>query len=590
MKIRTRMQAAVLSILAIVITAAAVIFLGGDKYNTPNKHPIVQLEEGWTLYRGDSSYPIEHLSSTSIDMMDKYDKITLISTLPRSDLKPATLHFRSFLSTVDVFVDGKKIYSFGKEYADKQKMIPKVHNFIPLPDNYGGKEIRIVIKSYENNAFSGLPTISLGDCEDISRSLLQQHRLPLVVGVFMCVFGFLTLILSPYIIFYNHHDYSIILSAFVTLILGLYVLCFNDLFSQISNKPGIFSFIEYLALFMIPGTILAFVLAADQLDQKYLGYIILIFNSMFVVATALLHILNICHICAFVSWLHILSIIEGILVISIIIVNNVKKARSNKEDLRKRAMSTNILVAGLIITLLFSIIDIVKYNILKYIGMKEVNANIDFMTVGALIFSICLLLNYFYHCIEYISEESVKNQLEGLAYTDPLTGLYNRTKCELTLASLKGKYTIISFDLDYLKYTNDNYGHAAGDELLKGFADLLRQSFFDSSIIGRMGGDEFIVILPYVDDNRTENGLALLTDLMTDKNNNESTLRYSASWGYASSESAKIKFTSEAQSVYLLADKHMYTMKKAHHNESLGRLYEDLIKSVDPEGGAQYAK
>ena len=585
MKIRTRMQAAVLSILAIAITAAAVIFLGGDKPNTPNRHPIVQLEEGWTIYRGDSSYSVDHLSTTSIDIMNKYDTITLENTLPRTDINPATLHFRSILSTVDVYVGGKKIYSYGKDYADKNKMIPKVQNYIPLPDNYAGKEIRIVIKSYENNAFSGLYPITLGDCEDISMTLLQRHRLPLVVGVFMCVFGFLTLILAPYIIFYNYHDYSIIFSAFVTLILGLYVLCFNDLFSQISDKQELFSFIEYLALFMIPGTILAFVLAANQLDQKYLGYIVLIFNVLFVIGTATMHLLNICHICAFVSWLHILSIIEGVLIISILIANTIKKFISNKEDLSKRFMSTNVLLFGLIITLLFSIIDIVKYNIFKYFGMEDINANIDFMTVGALLFSICLLLNYFYHCIEYISEETTKKQLEGLAYTDALTGLYNRTKCELTLASLKGKYTIISFDLDYLKYTNDNYGHAAGDELLSGFADLLRQSFFDAAIIGRMGGDEFIVILPYVDNARTENGLALLTDLMTDKNDNEPTLRYSASWGYADSESIKPKLTASAHSVYLLADKRMYFMKKAHHNESFGRLYDDLIKNAILKGG-----
>ena len=574
-----------LSILAIVITAASIIFLGGDRHNTPNIHNLVQLEEGWTLYRGDSSYKLDSLSTANVGMMNKYDTITLSNTLPESDLDPATIHFRSFLSTVEVFVDGKEIYSYGMDYAKKDKMIPKVQNYIQLPKDYSGKPISIKITSYENNAFSGLFPITFGDCEDISTSVLQNHRLPLVVGVFMCVFGFLILVLSPYIIFYNHHDYSIIFSALITLILGIYVLCFNDLFCQISDKLALFSFLEYLVLFMVPGSIIAFVLAAHQLEQKKLGYGVLIFNSLFVIVTCVLHLLNVCHICIFVSWLHIISIVEGILIISILAVNTFKKRHSENEDFHNRMWSTNILIFGLITTLLFSLVDIVRYNILKYIGMEDVHSNIDFMTVGALLFSICLLLNYFYHCIEYISEATVKKQLEGLAYTDALTGLYNRTKCELALASLKGKYTIISFDLDYLKYTNDNYGHAAGDELLKGFADLLRQSFFDATLLGRMGGDEFIAILPYVDDNRTENGLALLTDLMEDKNNHEANIRYSASWGYASSESSKLKFTNSAHSVYLLADKHMYTMKKIRHNESLGRLFDDLIKDIPLKGG-----
>ena len=80
-------------------------------------------------------------------------------------------------------------------------------------------------------------------------------------------------------------------------------------------------------------------------------------------------------------------------------------------------------------------------------------------------------------------------------------------------------------------------------------------------------------------------GLALLTDLMIDKNENEPVLRYSASWGYASSESLKPKLTGNAQSVYLLADKRMYIMKKNHHNESLGRLYDDLMKNAALKGG-----
>ncbi|MBR4832123.1 MAG: GGDEF domain-containing protein [Butyrivibrio sp.] len=585
MKILTRLQAAVLSILAIGITAASIIFLGGDRYNTPNRHPLVQLEEGWTLYRGDTCYDLDSLSNSNIGMMNKYDSITLVNTLPEIGVTPATLHFRSFLSTVEVYLDAKEIYSYGKDYADKGKMIPKVQNYIPLPDDYAGKQITIIITSYENNAFSGLSPITLGDCEDISAALIQNHRLPLSVGAFMCVFSFLMLVLSPYIIFYNHRDYSIIFSAGITLILGIYVLCFNDLFSQISDRPALFSFIEYIVLFMIPGSIMAFVLAAHQLEQKEIGIAVLIFNSLFVIITAGLHLLNFFHLCEFVSWLHIISIVEGLLIIAVLVINTFKKARSDRDEFHNKILSTNILIFGLIITLLFSIVDIIKYNIFKYIGLKDMKSNIDFMTVGALIFSVCLLLNYFYHCIEYISEETVKKQLEGLAYTDALTGLYNRTKCELTLASLKGKYTIISFDLDYLKYTNDNYGHAAGDELLRGFADLLRQSFFDATLIGRMGGDEFLVILPYVDDNRTENGLALLTDLMADKNYHESNIRYSASWGYASSESTKLKHTSSAQSVYLLADKRMFIMKKAHHNESLGRLFSDLLKDAPLKGG-----
>ena len=104
------------------------------------------------------------------------------------------------------------------------------------------------------------------------------------------------------------------------------------------------------------------------------------------------------------------------------------------------------------------------------------------MTVGAFIFILCLIMNYFYHCIEFISETNIRRQLEGLAYSDSLTSLANRSKCELTMAELTGMYTILSIDLDHLKYTNDNYGHAAGDSLISGFANILKNSFTETTV------------------------------------------------------------------------------------------------------------
>ena len=210
--------------------------------------------------------------------------------------------------------------------------------------------------------------------------------------------------------------------------------------------------------------------------------------------------------------------------------------------------------------------------------MGEINATINFMTIGSFFFMLCLLVNYFYHCIEYISQATVQNQLEGLAYTDSLTRLSNRAKCELSLANTRGRYTIISIDLDYLKYTNDNYGHSAGDTLLSGFATMLKSSFIDASLVGRMGGDEFIVVLPYIDAPRRDTDLSILSDLMDYRNSKNSKIHYSASWGYAESTDSSLDNPS-AQTVYLLADKRMYFMKKKHHNESLGRLYNDLMNT-----------
>jgi diguanylate cyclase (GGDEF)-like protein len=96
------------------------------------------------------------------------------------------------------------------------------------------------------------------------------------------------------------------------------------------------------------------------------------------------------------------------------------------------------------------------------------------------------------------SYESRLEDLEHIASEDPLTGLSNRRKVErhieTRIRSAK-VFSVISLDLNGFKKLNDTYGHLAGDDLLKQFATELRTVFRSHDIIGRVGGDEFIVLV-----------------------------------------------------------------------------------------------
>ena len=92
-----------------------------------------------------------------------------------------------------------------------------------------------------------------------------------------------------------------------------------------------------------------------------------------------------------------------------------------------------------------------------------------------------------------------------LAFHDTLTGLPNRRMLDLFLtqhfaASQRGQpLTVAIFDLDRFKNYNDTHGHAAGDEALEAFGDILNRQTRDSDIAGRYGGEEFLAILPSAD-------------------------------------------------------------------------------------------
>ncbi len=96
--------------------------------------------------------------------------------------------------------------------------------------------------------------------------------------------------------------------------------------------------------------------------------------------------------------------------------------------------------------------------------------------------------------------------LDRITRTDPLTGLANRTGWEQALASLQAgdggeapTYAILSADLDELKVVNDRYGHPIGDAVLRGAANLLRTATRAGDTVARVGGDEFLVLLPSID-------------------------------------------------------------------------------------------
>ena len=91
----------------------------------------------------------------------------------------------------------------------------------------------------------------------------------------------------------------------------------------------------------------------------------------------------------------------------------------------------------------------------------------------------------------------------SMALTDSLTGLYNRRYFEVHMQKLlqknletKKNLCILMFDIDYFKKVNDTYGHNVGDQVLKIFAFRLQDSLRSIDLVARLGGEEFVAILP----------------------------------------------------------------------------------------------
>ncbi len=99
--------------------------------------------------------------------------------------------------------------------------------------------------------------------------------------------------------------------------------------------------------------------------------------------------------------------------------------------------------------------------------------------------------------------EATIDELRAISIRDPLTGLYNRRfayEAGRGYSAQSRRYGndlhVLMLDIDHFKHVNDDFGHAAGDEALKGLAEILLNIVRQSDVAARIGGEEFLILLP----------------------------------------------------------------------------------------------
>ncbi len=590
MKLREyfRINVWLLPLVGILIPFLMLLF-GSTYMTTPNKYNNVSIEDGWSVRHGDYSKDNVTLSDVNIGTTMKGDIVIISNRIPDEYIPAACIMFRSLLSTVSVKIDGEMVYQYGQYYKDNNLLLPKHYNFITISDEQLGTKLEITFEVTEDKAFTGLSSVNYGNRVELERSFLQSKRLDFFIGVFLCVFGFMLLTLSSYLYMYHGRDVSLVFSSIISFVLGAYSLSYNDLFCFISDNDFYFNILEYVSLYFVPFAIIVFLVSTHNELKSNITLIFIAVNILFPLITLGLQIFNIVHINVFVSTLHIIAIAEAAILVPLLVISIHKQYLSFKDAPEFSGMTAeSVLIIGLVLFILCCVIDIVKYNLFKSFGHGgEAYLHIGFMTIGTLCFVISLFMFYFYHGIEHMNDAYVREPLEGLAYTDALTGLMNRAKCMQYMASVHGNYAIISLDLDNLKPVNDSLGHIEGDRMIKSFAALLKDTFECASLIGRTGGDEFLVAIENPEPGVCQDLIDELEEKMEKFNKNERTINLSASSGYAYSSEVK---GDDSNAVYILADSRMYKVKERHHSRKMNRIMNDLLSAIDSSsGGADHA-
>ena len=157
---------------------------------------------------------------------------------------------------------------------------------------------------------------------------------------------------------------------------------------------------------------------------------------------------------------------------------------------------------------------------------------------------------------------SMTKRAEELSFQDKLTGLRNRNYLESLGDDLVNEslpVSVIMMDCNFLKHTNDLYGHEMGDELLRRTASVLRRAAGEKFVPMRIGGDEFLLICPHTD---RESACEVVQDLrLSLAAASDEVLTVSASFGVATAETPGCTLTE----MYHIADHNMYQEKRKVH-------------------------
>lgn len=182
-----------------------------------------------------------------------------------------------------------------------------------------------------------------------------------------------------------------------------------------------------------------------------------------------------------------------------------------------------------------------------------------------LIIAFALGINFLYSNMKF-KEFGQKQFLQDESYHDPLTKMYNRRYIERYVEmnlDVTDACAVFLIDIDNFKLANDEFGHEVGDEILCRVSEILKSNFRKTDCVARIGGDEFVILMPHVTDkthvvNKTKTILREFPIVLSNEEKKKE-IAITLSVGIIFTKSGEVI---EYEELYRRADKYMYKAKK----------------------------
>lgn len=532
----------------------------GAAYNTRNTEDTVKLRNNWTIKYNDNVSENVDLTSFRFPVAKKGDWIVMTSTLPEDMPEHSTMLLYMVFSVVRVYVDGEEVYEYGLDDYDEGTLLGYGTDFVALPDECAGKNIKITMFVTENNAFSSITTPIIYNSSSVFQSFYSNKLFPLAVAITLIVVGLCIAIVTFILYFKSYSMEKLFCVGVFSICVGCWSLCNYNINYIVSANLKLKVYIEYFSLYLVLFPMLLYfredIEARKRRWESFIYYALMLVEIQLFLISCICQLTNLVHFPVFLRVFHVLMAVVAVF-IGYITVFDFMHDKNHR-----------ILSLGLVILLAISIRDLVAYNITKYVARTGAESDYkSYLAAGALIVVVAMLVDFINTMRKQMIAAAENQFLEKIAYIDVLTDLYTRRKCEDIFKAIdlrNYEFAIIQFDLNNLKSTNDDFGHEAGDELIRRFAASLRGAFNSGETLGRMGGDEFVVMVTDAYDYDIEGKIAKLDALIEADNAEHEDVKVSVSLGYCLSKELDHP---TAHDVYMEADKRMYAEKEKYYKK-----------------------
>lgn len=472
----------ILSKITLVLIVVLILHTSFFSNNEDTKlKPVTEIESHDTLYlegTGAVSTPVH---------MKLRDGVTYVftDTIPEDITDGYAMMMYSLYSETRVYVDDELIGEYGlKKHLPMGHMVGNIRVIVPLDESMAGKTVTIkLMPFYKSNADYSAPVY--GHTDSLWRLILKDNlvRFSVLIMLVTLIVIVLGLMIYQRAMSSNIDFYALFYLEGLLVLAETWIVCSSDIpqfFTSCNETVCLVSFVS-LSMLGIP-----FVGFCERImpNGKNVFRILRLAGWWLPILNIMCYLSSVCDPMTLLPLTHIYYVVIAVTAL----VYSIRGAKRSKES--------SLMCLAIILLAAFAAVGMFFYYAYPSKGYDAVAFG-----VGVLVFAYVLFAITIRRVVKVVEEEKDLDTYKVLAFEDKLTGLENRSSFERFFGTLDEQrlddktITMFMFDLNYLKITNDKYGHKAGDQLLYGLALCIRETLGKYGRTYRLGGDEFAAIV-----------------------------------------------------------------------------------------------